>query len=73
MDSGKVKVLAMTTAGALAAFLLYRLLTKGGKATASVGSQGPFIGRIDQRAPLDIKQQEAHSLVLEYINRTFKG
>ena len=72
MDSGKVKIVAMTTAGALAAYLLYKILTKG-KATAEVGALGPFIGHIDPRSPVDVKQQEALHVVVEYIKNTFKG
>ena len=72
MDSGKVKVVVSAAAGALALYLLYKIISKG-KAPANVESSGPFTGRIDPRAPVEVKQKEASDAVIDYINRTFKG
>lgn len=72
MDSGKVKVVVSAAAGALALYLLYKVISKG-KATASIEGKGPFTGRIDPRAPVEVKQKEASDAVVDYINQTFKG
>ena len=72
MDSGKAKVIVSAAAGALALYLLYKIISKG-KALATIDGSGPFTGRIDPRAPVEIKQKEASDAVIDYINQIFKG
>ena len=72
MDSGKAKVIVSAAAGALALYLLYKIISKG-KAPATIDGSGPFTGRIDPRAPVEIKQKEASDAVIDYINQIFKG
>ena len=72
MDSGKAKVIVSAAAGALALYLLYKIISKG-KAPATIDGSGPFTGRIDPRAPVEIKQKEASEAVIDYINQIFKG
>ena len=72
MDSGKAKVIASAAAGALALYLLYKIISKS-KAAETIEGSGPFTGRIDPRSPVEVKQKEASDAVVEYINKTFKG
>jgi len=73
MDSGKVKTIVGLTSGAVALFLLYKLLTRGKAETSFTASTNPFVGRIDPRSPLDIKQKEALDIVKDFMAHTFKG
>jgi hypothetical protein len=54
MDSGKAKVIASAAAGALALYLLYKIISKS-KAAGTIEGSGPFTGRIDPRAPVEVK------------------
>jgi len=55
------------TAGALAlSYLLYKLLNR--TQTAAASSHSPFTQIIDQKAPLNLKVQQAHAYAMSYIS-----
>ena len=67
MDSGKVKVALTATAGAIALYVLYRLLAKPKTPYSVGGTSDIFSGRIDPLSPIDVRQKAAQDFVVDFI------
>ena len=66
MDTSKVKVILSATAGTLALFILYKLLSRG-KGSIAVGGANFFAGQIDPRLSIDIREKKAKEFVQEFV------